>query len=304
MFILETPIITIGMCARNSGNTLSIALDSIINQDFSHKEMQLILIDDGSEDNTFHIMNKYAQKTNIKTKVIHTDWQGLGPARNLIIKKADGDFILWVDADEILSKSYVRKQVEYLTNNPAVGITAGVFGLVPRKLILNLEIIPFIIAHYDFEQPASFLWKTERLLGTGGSTFRVEALKQVNGFCSNLTGAGEDVEVAQRIKKVGWLIKPNDALFFELHGGMSSYKDLWIKYSWRGLGCQKIYRKNQGLFSFVRMNPIAGIITGFLLSIRGYKLLHQKKVFLLPIHFGIKMTAWSFGFIKGQVGHK
>src|SRR5208337_5334906 len=106
------------------------------------------------------------------------------------------------------------------------------------NLILNLELVPFIVNQRNFGQTRNFIWKTEKLIGTGGSMFRVKALKQVNGFDEHIEGAGEDLDLVLRLKKAGWLIRPNTAEFYELHGGLSKPKDLWKKYFWYGHGCQ------------------------------------------------------------------
>jgi GT2 family glycosyltransferase len=200
-----------------------------------------------------------------------------------------------------LSPSYIRNQVDFMEKNPDVGITTGLVSLVPGNLILNLELIPGIVSHLDSHKPRNFIWKTESLPGTGASTFRVKALKQVNGFNKRLRVSGEDVEAAYRMRSAGWLVKFNPAKYYELSGDMSNFKDLWTKYKGRGYGSEKIYRENRNLFSFPRMSPIAGLLTGFLCSIKGYKLIRQKRVFLLSLHYGIKMTAWMFGFIRSQI---
>ncbi|MCW4016278.1 MAG: glycosyltransferase [Candidatus Bathyarchaeota archaeon] len=295
------PVVTVGMCLRNCENTLPKAINSIINQDFSHEKMQVIFVDDGSEDHTPQIVANYVTKMDIQTKVFKTKWQGLGSARNLILNNADGDYITWVDSDEILTTSYIRKQVEFLEQNPDVAITAGVFGLVSKNLVLNLELVPHIVNHANFGKPRSFIWKTEKLPGTGGTTFRVVALNHVGGFDERFTGAGEDVNVVFKIKYAGWKIRLNDAIFYELHNGMSSFSDLWKKYYWYGQGCQTLQAETKEALSVSRMSPPAGFITGFLYSLTGYRLVNKKNVFLLPIHYCFKMTAWMFGFISSQL---
>jgi glycosyltransferase involved in cell wall biosynthesis len=295
------PIVSIGMCLRNCENTLEDVIDSVTKQDLSHELMEIIFVDDGSEDKTLQIIRNYVSRMDIDAKIFHTEWRGLGPARNLVVNNARGDYIIWVDGDQILPEDYVRKQVEFMEQNSKVGITAGILGILPGNIFLNLELIPAIIDHVHYEKPRNFVWKTEKLPGTGGSIFRVKALKQVNGFDNHLIGVGEDQDVARRIKDAGWLIRLNDAVFYERHGGMSTLRDLWNRYFWYGYGNQSLYRKNRRLFSLPRMSPPAGFITGFFYSLIAYKLVHQKMVFLLPLHFAFKMTAWSLGFIKGQI---
>jgi glycosyltransferase involved in cell wall biosynthesis len=294
-------LVTIGICVRDSEKTIGNAIESVIRQDFPHDKIQIIIVDDGSKDCTPQILFDYASKIDIKTKIFQTKWRGLGPARNLILKNAEGDYIIWVDADEILTESYVRKQVEFMSENPKVGITVGLVKIVPKNLVLSLELIPAIINHVRYGKPKSFIWKTEKIPGTGGATFRVEALEQVGGFDEGLKGVGEDQDVAQRITAAGWLIRLNNAQFYEFHGGMATFKDLWRKYLWYGYGGQKIYRQNRTLFSFPRMSPLAGLLAGVVYSLTAYRLLRDKKVFLLPVHYSFKMTAWMLGFIKGQI---
>ncbi len=295
------PTVTIGMCVYNSERTLDLAINSIIRQDFPHDQMELIFVDDGSQDNSLGIINDFVLKIDIKTRIFKTKWRGVGPARNIIVRSALGNYIIWVDADEVLTDSYIRKQVDFIEQNQRIGLTAGVFKTVPGNLILNLELIPWIVSHKRFKEPRTFLWKTTKIPGTGGSTFRVEALRQVGGFDEELSGAGEDQDVALRIKDAGWSISLNDAQFYELHGGMSTFKQLWKKYLWYGYGCRKIYLKDKNFFSIARMSPVAGFVTGFFYSLTAYKLLRNKQVFLLPLHYGFKMTAWTLGFIKSQI---
>ena len=295
------PTVTIGICVRNGGEMLKNAINSIANQDFPKDQLQIIFVDDGSKDNTPNIISQYLPDFGERAKFFKGSWKGLGYARNLVVDNADGKYVLFVDADEVLSENYVREQVNVLEKNPDVGITAGIFKTVPGNLILSLEVIPFIVNQKSYPKPKSFLWKTDKLIGTGGTTFRIKALKQVNGFDEKIKGANEDTDLVLRIKKAGWLIRPNQAELYELHGGLSKPLELWKKYFWYGYGCQRTVRQTGEAFSIPRNTPIAGLIAGVFYSFPAYRFLHQKQVFLLPLHFGLKLTAWIFGFMKGQI---
>lgn len=76
---------------------LSQCVDSILNQDFD--EFELILVDDGSPDKSPEICDEYAKK-DCRVKVIHKQNGGASDARNVGIKSAIGDYLLFVDSDD------------------------------------------------------------------------------------------------------------------------------------------------------------------------------------------------------------
>lgn len=77
-------------------------LDSIINQ--TYKNLEIILIDDGSTDNSGKICDKYKLLDN-RIIVIHKSNGGLSDARNTGINIATGDYISFVDADDFIDKN-------------------------------------------------------------------------------------------------------------------------------------------------------------------------------------------------------
>jgi glycosyltransferase involved in cell wall biosynthesis len=293
--------VTVGICVKNGEKMLPNAIESILNQNYPQEQIQLILVDDGSTDTTPQILKKYVDQHPSQARAFKSSWQGLGAARNFIVNKADGKYLLFVDADEILTPDYIRTQVQVMEDNPKVGITAGIFKTVPHNLVLNLEVAPNIVNQKSYGKPRSLIWKTEKLIGTGGTAFRTQAIREVNGFDTSIKGAGEDLDLVIRIKKAGWLLVANDGELYELHGGLATPHALLKKYYWYGYGCQRTYDKTGAAFSVPRMTPIAGIATGLFYSFPAYRYLHQKQMFLLPIHYGLKLTAWTCGFMKGQL---
>ncbi len=294
-------LVTVGICVKNGEKMIPNAIDSILNQNYPQEQIQLILVDDGSTDRTPQILKNYVEQLGGRARAFKSSWQGLGSARNFIVSKSDGKYLLFVDADEILTQDYIKTQVQVMENNPQIGITAGVFKTVPNNLILNLEVAPNIVNQKSYGKPKNFIWKTDKLIGTGGTTFRIQAIKAVNGFDESIRGAGEDINLVLRIKQAGWLVQPNDAELYELHGGLSTPHALWKKYFWYGYGCQRSFQKTRGAFSVPRMSPIAGLVTGLFYSFPAYRFLRKKQMFLLPLHYGWKLTAWTCGFMKGQL---
>ena len=88
---------------------LPFCIESIINQ--TYKDLEIILIDDGSTDTSLAICNEYSKKDK-RIKVIHQENHGLSHARNTGIENASCDYLSFIDADDIISPYFY----EYLMN--------------------------------------------------------------------------------------------------------------------------------------------------------------------------------------------
>lgn len=288
------PKVTIGICVRNSQQFIREAISSILDQDFPHELMEVVFVDDGSKDETLSIINSYVPRMHVnEVKVFHHEWRGLGPSRNVVVDSASGDYIIWVDADMILPKDHVIRQVEFMNKNPKVGIAKARYGMINQESVVAvLENVPFML--YD-SKGVSF---DSKLPGTGGSIYRVKAIRQVSGFDNGMRGVGEDEDAAFRIREAGWLLKRSSAIFYERR--VRTWRNLWSKHVWYGYGDYQLYRKNRQIFSLSKMTPIAGLAFGFLLVVDAYRLTRRMSVLLLPFHYAFKSTAWCLGFAKGK----
>ena len=290
------PKVTIGVCVKNCEAFIEDAIESIIKQDFPHELMEVVFVDDGSEDLTLSIIREMVPRMDMSVKVYHQKWKGLGPARNVVVNNANGDYIVWVDGDMILSEDYVRRLVSFLDRNPEVGIGVGKACMQPTEnLVAFLEIAGFM-ARDSRCKGITF----KKYPGTAGSVYRIEALRKVKGFYERIKGAGEDLDVVYRIKEAGWLIYVgNEATFYARR--KETWNALWAQYFWHGYGAHFVLHKDKGIEKIYEMIPPAAFLSGLLYSFTAYKLTRRKAVFLLPLHFLFKMTAWCFGFVKSHI---
>ena len=84
---------------------LEKCLDSIINQ--TYKNIEILLVDDGSKDNSGKMCDEYAKKDN-RIKVIHKENGGLSSARNCGIKNSNGKYLTFVDSDDIIELDMIE----------------------------------------------------------------------------------------------------------------------------------------------------------------------------------------------------
>ena len=287
---------TIGICARNSENIVLDAINSVIQQDFDHRLMEIVFVDDGSEDNTLQIVKAAFSEIDVPAIIFHDGWRGIGKARNTIVQNANGEYIIWLDSDEVLEKDFVRRQINLMELNPKAAIaTARMKFPYEQNQVLTLEHIPYIVENRfrDWKDPS-------KLPGTGGTTYRLKAIKEAGGFDENLQGSCEDIDAAYRMTQAGWLIIRGNSFFEESHEGLSTFGALWKRSLKRGETSRRVYNKNTVFFSVYRMNPLASFVAGVRYGIIGYLLTKKKVSFLLPFFYAFKSTAWFLGFTRSR----
>lgn len=284
--------VTVGLCVKNAEATLAEAISSILDQDFPHSFMELIVVDGCSRDRTLRIIREKVSKTDLKCRIFSDDG-GLGAARQIVVDNAAGDYIVWVDADMRLTKSFLMKQVEFMDKTANAAIAKGKYGMHPKAgLAATLENIEFVV------DSSKYMGKINSYvpLGTSGCIYRVKAIRQVKGFDTSLRGVGEDMDAEYRVKSAGWSLYVNhSAVFLEVR--RESWGSLWREYLWHGNGARNLYGKNSKVISLGKMFPPYAILTECMRSVFAYKLTSRKVVFLLPLHWVFKRAAWLLGFL-------
>lgn len=108
-------------------------IDSIINQ--TYKNLEIILVDDGSPDNCGKICDEYAKKDD-RINVIHKENGGLSDARNAGIDIANGKYITFIDSDDYVSEDYVEFLYSLIKENNA-DISMGKHFIIYKNDIIN-----------------------------------------------------------------------------------------------------------------------------------------------------------------------
>ena len=132
-------IISIIVPVYNVEAYLNRCVQSIINQTYSH--LEIILVDDGSEDNCRYLCDAWADLDN-RVKVIHQSNGGLSDARNSGVKAATGEYIAFVDADDWIEPDMYEKLLDRMivTNSDIVSCDAvrNWEDGTPQKRMVNI----------------------------------------------------------------------------------------------------------------------------------------------------------------------
>lgn len=114
----ENPLISVILPVHNSATTLVECVNSLLSQ--SYKNIEIIAMDDFSSDNSYTLLKKI-KKTHKNLRIYkNVKRYGIGITLNRLVKKAKGDFIAFMDTDDISSPNRLKKQVNFLLNNPQV----------------------------------------------------------------------------------------------------------------------------------------------------------------------------------------
>ncbi len=118
-----TATVSVLMPVYNAADYVKEAIESILAQDYTHFE--LIIIDDGSTDNTAQIVGHYKKSDPRITFLHHSKNRGLVTILNEGLNIANGDYIARMDADDISLPNRLSRQVAFMEENPEIGVSSA-----------------------------------------------------------------------------------------------------------------------------------------------------------------------------------
>lgn len=119
---MENDLLSVVVPIYNTEKYLDRCINSIVNQ--TYRNLEILLIDDGSPDHCPEICDAWARKDN-RIRVVHKKNEGQGMARNTGIEHASGMYICFFDSDDYISQDAVAKAVDCLRKNDAELVVFG-----------------------------------------------------------------------------------------------------------------------------------------------------------------------------------
>lgn len=130
----QHPVVSILIPAYNVAAYLPQCLNSVVNQTYQY--LQVVVVDDGSKDNTLEIARQYAEKYAF-VEVHYQENAGVATARNALISLATGDYVLFVDSDDWIEYDMVECMLKVLGESESNIVVCGCFKELNGTSIIN-----------------------------------------------------------------------------------------------------------------------------------------------------------------------
>lgn len=108
---MRSPRVSVLIPCYNAGAYLGAALQSVLDQ--TYRDFEIIVVDDGSTDDSAAVAKSFAA-----VRYIHKEHSGVSATRNLAVREARGEFVTFLDADDLWAPEKLSRQVAYLDSHP------------------------------------------------------------------------------------------------------------------------------------------------------------------------------------------
>lgn len=207
------------MPAYNAARFLSQAIESVLAQTW--RDFELIVIDDGSTDNTLEIAQRYAAEDSRVTVYTQPN-AGTAATLNRGLALAKSEWVFLMHADDLMHSNRLERQVAFIADHPELSVASSlvrhidsknrVIGRDNSKLFTKTAVERLVLANeaIGFSHPAAVLRKS--------------AVLAVGGYRQEFWPA-EDIDLWNRLVEKGYkvLVQPEYLLDYRLHGGAVSF---------------------------------------------------------------------------------
>ncbi|MBW4465215.1 MAG: glycosyltransferase [Pegethrix bostrychoides GSE-TBD4-15B] len=211
------PRVTVVIPAYNGAQFIGAALESLLAQ--TRPAEQIIVVNDGSEDETAAVLQAYAAQICI----INQPNLGVAAARNRGLAAAEGEFVAFLDQDDLLLPNKLKLQVDCLAQHPTAGLLHSGWRLVDEAGQTLSDVEPW----RDLPVLDAAGWIRRMPVLFSAMLFRRDWLMRVGGLSSRFKQVC-DVELVQRLVLAGcesiWL--PQITVLYRQHSGNDSRNTL------------------------------------------------------------------------------
>jgi len=197
-------MISVIICTHNRSQKLLDTLKAFEDQTLSKYNFELIVINDGSTDNTAEIIENFEKKTALDMKIIHQRDTGPAVSRNIGLKHAIGDVIAFTDDDCIPDTDWLINAIKYFDEDEIIGVEGVIYSSGERKAFFDGAPVTLRKKQFIGGRTANMFYRRNVLLEIGGFDERfVLPFGPKKAF-------REDTDLAWRVKEKGKIIFAHD----------------------------------------------------------------------------------------------
>lgn len=222
---MNNPFVSIIIPCFNESRFIGQCLDSIIAGDYPHQDIEILIVDGGSNDETRSIVEEYSRKYPF-VRTVNNPHRLKPHGLNIGIKSSKGDVIIRMDAHALYDKSYVSKSVHYLEKFNADNV-GGIRKTLPRENSLIAKSIAESISNRF--SAGNAVYRTGAIEPKWvdtvfGGCYRRETFEKIGLFNEALV-RGQDREFNIRLQKAGGriLFAPDIICYYFARGTLGSY---------------------------------------------------------------------------------
>ena len=201
------PAVTIAVPCWNEENTVEKTVRSLLNLNYPKDKIKILLLDDGSSDNTFKVIKRFEEYPNIK--IFHKENGGKYTALNLALQNTETDFFGGLDADSFADSESLVRIMSYFEKDPEVmAVAPSVIVSGPKSIIRNAQKAEYNMGVY-LKKMLGFLGAINVTPGPL-TIFRKKVFDDLGYYRHGYNT--EDMEIAYRMQKNNYKIEHcNDA---------------------------------------------------------------------------------------------
>ena len=292
----RSPLISIIVPAYNRASEIDEFLKSFTRQ--AVKDFEIVVVDDGSKDNTKDIVEKH--RSNLNINYFYQENKGPGAARNKGMEEAEGDYFVFIDSDCTVPKNYIKNLIEHIKKD-----TFDAFGGPDSYQ----EDFPDLLKAINYSM-TSFIG-TGGTRGTSGKSvgkyyprsfnmgIKKSVYKKIGGM--NELRHGQDMDFSSRIYKAGFAVKFfKDVLVY--HKRRTNLKKFFKQvFNW-GVTRINLGKLHKEMLKFVHCLPSISLIVFVITCILSFFLPFFRIVFFTEVLF--VFVIYSFVLIQSTIEYK
>ncbi|HZP55518.1 MAG TPA: glycosyltransferase family 2 protein [Candidatus Saccharimonadales bacterium] len=196
------PSITVVVPAHNEGSIIIPTMESLQASNYPKSKMKIVVVDDGSTDNTAQLVKNYVRKLQrsgqpyFATKVVRQPNHGKAEALNNGMRNyADTTLVMCLDADSLVDKEMIKNSAAYFRDRKVAALASNVNIMEDGSLLSLVQRFEYLISYHM--KKAQTTLNIEYIIGGIGSVFRRTVLKKVDFYDTNTMT--EDIDLTMKI---------------------------------------------------------------------------------------------------------